>query len=391
MYLPPPTPSPTPTSQSQSMSSYTTSLTAGALAEIILPVLATVGIFLRFHIRYINKISIKWDDYFILFSLPFSWALWAIWLYVTIDLVPYTVSTLPLENLTKFLLSLWIHDLCNVIAVMLIKISIMLFYLRAFATTQRSKWILYSIFLLNIIQFVMRIANILISCVPLKNTWENPWSCRADYLHALTLVVESFGLITEILLLVYPVPFVWRSHLAITKKLALCVVFFTGFVTCATQAVRIWVLERYLYEPSDFGRDVTAPTLVLCALFETSLGSFVVSVVAIWGPVREWVKGLWGRVRGKEVDAGGDGGGRRHGKKVSRNSDTLGVGTTTTGTTGTLVQDEGEEVGRMERVDEEKGVVGFSQERVVSERVGLMTPLPPDDDEQPWGRNVGGR
>ncbi|KAF3904770.1 hypothetical protein ABW20_dc0102557 [Dactylellina cionopaga] len=369
---------------------YTTDLKTGAAAEVILPLLATFGIFLRFHIRIKNSISIKWDDYFILLSLPFTWALWAIWVYITVSIVPSTISSLPLSRLSRFLLWLWIHDLFNVLAVMLIKFSIILFYLRAFATTRKAKYWLYAIFLLSVVQFFMRLANIFVSCFPLKDTWENPWHCPSpdnggsDYLHKLTIITESFGLVTEFALLAYPVPFVWKSHLRVSKKLALCVVFFTGFVTCATQAVRIYVLEMYLYHPSDLGRDVTAPSLVLCALFETGLGTFVICLVAIWGPVREYAKGFFGKV--KRVSMGGGGSAESSTLPVSekrrsaRNNRTVaqisssGGGTMTTGTS-TLVS-----------VD--KGVGGMGSP-VVSERSGLMTPTSGEEvEEEPWGRNI---
>ncbi|KAK6336774.1 hypothetical protein TWF718_009563 [Orbilia javanica] len=369
---------------SMSNSSYTTDLKTGAAAEVILPILATFGIFLRFYIRIKNSISIKWDDYFILLSLPLTWALWAIWVYITVAIVPATISTLPLDRLSKFLLWLWIHDLCNVFAVMLIKVSIVLFYYRAFATTQKAKYWLSAIFLLSILQFIMRVANIFVSCFPLQDTWENPWNCPSpenggtDYLHKLTIVTEVFGLATEFMLLVYPFPFVWKSHLEISKKLALCIVFFTGFVTCATQAVRIYVLEMYLYHPSDLGRDVTAPSLVLCALFETGLGTFVVCVVAIWGPVREYFRVVVGRVRGVGTQ---DSLPTEEKRRSARNSRTIipisSMGGTMTTGTSTLVG-----------VDK-RGEVGSP---IVSERSGLMAPLSPEEGDEidPWGRNIAG-
>ncbi|KAK6507552.1 hypothetical protein TWF481_005982 [Arthrobotrys musiformis] len=373
-------------SHSMSNSSYTTDLKTGAAAEVILPILATFGIFLRFYIRIKNSISIKWDDYFILLSLPLTWALWAIWVYITVTIVPSTISTLPLDRLSKFLLWLWIHDLCNVLAVMLIKISIVLFYFRAFATTQRAKYWLFAIFLLSILQFIMRMVNIFVSCFPLQDTWENPWNCPSpenggtDYLHKLTIVTEVFGLVTEFMLLIYPFPFVWKSHLAISKKLALCIVFFTGFVTCATQAVRIYVLEMYLYHPSDLGRDVTAPSLVLCALFETGLGTFVVCMVAIWGPVREYFRGV---VRGRKGRVGDSLPTDEKRRSSGRNSRTIApissMGDTMTTGTSTLVG-----------VDRKGGEVLGSP--AVSERSGLMTPFPTEDGEEvePWGRNIAG-
>ncbi|KAK6343410.1 hypothetical protein TWF730_010999 [Orbilia blumenaviensis] len=372
---------------SMSGGSYTTDLKTGALVEVILPLLATFGIFLRFYIRLNNSISIKWDDYFILLSLPLTWALWAIWVYITVSIVPATISTLPLERLSGFLLWLWIHDLCNVLAVMLIKISIVIFYYRAFATTQKAKHWLFAIFLLSIIQFIMRVVNVFVSCFPLKDTWENPWSCPSpenggtDYLHKLTIVAEAFGLFTEFTLLVYPFPFVWKSHLKISKKLALCIVFFTGFVTCATQAVRIYVLEMYLYHPSDFGRDVTAPSLVLCALFETGLGTFVVCMVAIWGPVREYFRRAVGKCKHEEKALPIE-----EKRRSGRNSRTVVPisstgGTMTTGTSTLVGVDKG--VGEIQ--------VGSP---VVSERSGLMTPfvteLEEGEDVEPWGRNIAG-
>ncbi|TGJ64412.1 hypothetical protein EYR41_010470 [Orbilia oligospora] len=374
-------------SHSMSNSSYTTDLKTGAAVEVILPVLATFGIFLRFYIRIKNSISIKWDDYFILLSLPLTWALWAIWVYITVTIVPSTISTLPLDRLSKFLLWLWIHDLCNVLAVMLIKISIVLFYYRAFATTQKAKYWLFGIFLLSILQFTMRIVNIFVSCFPLKDTWENPWNCPSpenggtDYLHKLTIVTEVLGLFTEFMLLIYPFPFVWKSHLEISKKLALCIVFFTGFVTCATQAVRIYVLEMYLYHPSDLGRDVTAPSLVLCALFETGLGTFVICVVAIWGPVREYFRGvLLGKVKNVGMT---DSLPTQEKRRSGRNSRTI-VPVSSTG--GTMTTGTSTLVGG---VDKRGELVGSP---IVSERSGLMTPYPPEDLEEmePWGRNITG-
>ncbi|KAK6537525.1 hypothetical protein TWF694_011707 [Orbilia ellipsospora] len=345
---------------------YTTNLVPTAAVTILLPLLATLGTYLRFHLRLKNSISIKWDDHFILLSLPLTWTLWIIWLYITTNLIPpnSAISSIPPSNLSTFLLLLWIHNLLNIVAVIFIKLSIILFYLRAFATTRTAKYCLYIVYFLSILQFLMRTVNLLVSCFPVQDTWLHPQRCQSSpshgrYLHNLTIITESFGLLTEFMLLVYPLPFVWKSHLTVTKKLALCVVFFTGFVTCATQAVRVYVLEMYLYRSSDIGRDVTAPSLVLCAGVETGLGTFVACVVAIWGPVREWIGKVFRKCKGErsleEGMIGGNGGEKRGNV---RGGDELGSGGTMTTGTSTLV-----------------GSISEMGSPTISERSGMLSPL----------------
>ncbi|KAK6346779.1 hypothetical protein TWF696_006888 [Orbilia brochopaga] len=288
----------TSTAASTHTSSYTSSLSAAAAAQIVLPLLATAGVYLRFHIRLTNNISIKWDDHLILLTLPFTWTLWILWLYAIATLVPDAISTIPPANLSKFILILWIHDLLDIIGVMVLKSAVLLFYLRAFATGALAKRALYVLFVMCVVQFLMRLANVLVSCFPLRDTWENPGHCitpeNGAHLHSLTVATEVIGLATEVALLVYPAPVVVRARMMSWRtKAAVCVVFAAGSVACATQGVRVYVVEVWVYGSDDFARDVVAPTLALCAVVEMGLGAFVVCLVAVWGPVRKWMGGIY--------------------------------------------------------------------------------------------------
>ncbi|KAJ6256956.1 hypothetical protein Dda_7839 [Drechslerella dactyloides] len=285
-------------------SDYTSALPTTAAAQVVLPVLATAGIYLRFHVRIARKIPLRWDDFMILLTLPFTWTLWAVWLYAT-TLISH-ISILPSPGRARFLLLLWIHDLIYFLGVTVLKSAVLLLYLRLFAKSARSKRVLYILFVACMVQFLMRLAKILVLCFPLHDIWDDPGRCVAPedgrYLHRRSVITEMLGLVTEVIMVVFPVPAVLRMRLpSVGRKAAAVAGFLAGGVACAMQGVRVYVVEAWVYKSNDFAREAVAPMLKLCAVAEMGIGTLVVCVVAIWGPMWEWVEAIWRRRRGDEV------------------------------------------------------------------------------------------
>jgi hypothetical protein len=130
-----------------------------------------------------------------------------------------------------------------------IKLSCLAFYRRVFKTginrtAEAVLWVLVAIMLLWSISFT--VAN-LFMCGNLTHL-EWMWSKAGDSRKCSTktyIIQQSFAIsdvITDALLVVYPLPFIWKLQISLARKLAIGFIFLLGSATVAMSAVRLEVL-----------------------------------------------------------------------------------------------------------------------------------------------------
>ena len=110
---------------------------------------------------------------------------------------------------------------------MLIKLSILLLYKRAFSITSMR----YAIYVVGFFVLSSSISNALsftFSCTPLARSWniEIPGHCVNQPL--VIMLASLFSFFTDFAIYIMPMPVIWRLQLALRRKVELTLVFAVG-------------------------------------------------------------------------------------------------------------------------------------------------------------------
>lgn len=126
---------------------------------------------------------------------------------------------------------LWISDYPFQIGVTLSKISVLFFYTRVFTT--HSVWFKRALWLTGCLSTAWTTAFIFaqtFQCTPIYKYWipAVPGTCVSVWmvatLHAL------FDAILDVIILVLPMPMVWRLHVGRNRKISIFLAFFCGYL-----------------------------------------------------------------------------------------------------------------------------------------------------------------
>ena len=119
------------------------------------------------------------------------------------------------------------------------------------------------------------------ACKPLSAFW-TPLATYPHHCIDEGMYMMSFGIITVFLdffLLLLPIPIVWSLDLAKKQRIAVCCLFFIGFIVCIAGIVQIYYVNRALVRSYD--ETWEGWPLWICSAVEVDLGILCVSVPAI--------------------------------------------------------------------------------------------------------------
>ncbi|KAI9844431.1 MAG: hypothetical protein M1838_002189 [Thelocarpon superellum] len=261
-------------------------------------VCVAIRIFTRFHIIR----AIGWDDYALLLALFFSIVETAVYIIHTQNGLGYHLWETTYETLSpRFLLGLLVSSIFYTIAICFLKLSMLLLYLQF----SPAKWYRYVVrgMIFVIVGFaVASVVAMLASCTPLDKVWdlEVTWGHCTDRAKQ-SLASGSMNIITDVLLIILPLPVVWRLRLPLKQKLALVGVFMIGTFVFAVSVTRL-IETLPLVEPGDYTWD-TVTTCIWCTL-ELYVGIICASVITYRPFLTRYMPVLWGRPRKQERDTG---------------------------------------------------------------------------------------
>ncbi|MCJ1429776.1 hypothetical protein MMC29_007691, partial [Sticta canariensis] len=140
---------------------------------------------------------------------------------------------------------------------MLIKLSILLLYKRAFAITSMR----YAIYVVGFFVLSSSISNALsftFQCTPLARSWniEIPGHCVNQPL--VIMLASMFSFLTDCAIYIMPMPVIWRLQLAIMRKVELTLVFAVGGFVCLTGVARLKL--TIAIDPKDLTYTTVGPT-----------------------------------------------------------------------------------------------------------------------------------
>ncbi|KAL8671865.1 MAG: hypothetical protein Q9168_003655 [Polycauliona sp. 1 TL-2023] len=128
------------------------------------------------------------------------------------------------------------------------KISILLFYIQLFPT----KWFTYSAYSLIAAVSAWMIQQVLASlllCRPISFNWDASVNGTCGNVAANCLAGAGINTLTDILILILPMPIIWRLQVPLRNKIILSLIFGLGSLICIISIIRLKVLFSYTTAP----------------------------------------------------------------------------------------------------------------------------------------------
>ncbi|KAM5342214.1 hypothetical protein ACJ41O_015245 [Fusarium nematophilum] len=310
-------------------------------------VFGAASVCLRITSRRLAQSQLWWDDWLIIASLLFSAAF-------MFDVTCYMTTrggfgkhlwAAPLDGLMVYFHGLFIAEYVYTMSIVLVKWSILAFYWRIFGSVRSTRlpiWILFGII------SSWGIAVILVStfqCMPVSAFWlrfdpnggsDMTYKCPVDV--RMFFIANAIpNIITDILLLLIPVPGIWSLQLRNAQKMAVLGIFGLGLFVTAVSFVRLYYVVALDFTDIDVtwmfseemmwtGIEVNVGTVCSCL---PSLKPIL--NLAIYGTAQHTTPKAYGGSRSLSgiVTIGGSGDPRKGNRAVRLNTPNDGAGSAT--------------------------------------------------------------
>ncbi|KAL2010694.1 hypothetical protein VTN00DRAFT_6501 [Thermoascus crustaceus] len=229
--------------------------------------LAFVTVCLRMLSRYERKQQLWWDDWMIIFSMGWN----ILVLGFILGMVKYGMglhaNTIPLENVVMIAKLLVAAEILYVYNLVWTKISFLLMYYRIFRVPYFKKWA-YIIGTFVVLWVITIMFAFIFICVPVEKLWypQLPGHCINQV--GTWIANAASTILTDLAILILPIPQVWKLQLARGQKIALTFAFCLGFFVVFASVYRFTVLFTYNALDSSY---TLAPTVGWTAI-EISAG-----------------------------------------------------------------------------------------------------------------------
>ncbi|KAK5130762.1 hypothetical protein LTR08_001707 [Meristemomyces frigidus] len=153
----------------------------------------------------------------------------------------------PFDSIT-FVLQTWYYDeIMYLIALALIKISLIMTYLRIFPNKQfrTLAYVLIAAFTAYMIAYVV---VTIVQCTPIPYAWtqwdgEHAGVCR--HINAQVWCAAALNIIMDLIVVVMPMPLLWQMHMNTRKKLLIMLMFGMGIFVTVISVMRLQTLIRF--------------------------------------------------------------------------------------------------------------------------------------------------
>jgi len=200
--------------------------------------LATLAVILRVWSRRIQRVSLGWSDYTCLLALFFELIL----IGSTVVTVVYglgqniqDVDPVVIPQWLKFMFLgqiLWISsNTCVRISIIFLYVSI--FRVRSFRIAA------YTVLGLNLAYFLAVILQTLLICQPVAFNWDHTMTGSCGDQKTSDEVIGVLNIFYDVVLIILPMPMLWKLQMAISRKLALSAIFGMGIIICIITILRV--------------------------------------------------------------------------------------------------------------------------------------------------------
>ena len=191
--------------------------------------LSTLAVILRWWPRLLSyKADFWYDDYMAFAALPFALALNGVTIYWASIGLGKHLDSAPLDAASQFF-TLWITNFFYTTSLAAVKISVLLFYGRVFRTGIVLKLALWmTAFLVVAWWMAIDVLNV-IQCQPISAFWYRDSAGTCVALRTVLLSTAAPNVVTDTLLLILPLPILWKLPIGASRRLVLSVVFMLGY------------------------------------------------------------------------------------------------------------------------------------------------------------------
>ncbi|OTA08647.1 hypothetical protein A9Z42_0003790 [Trichoderma parareesei] len=222
--------------------------------------LAVVSVMLRVVCRKLAKVRFWLDDWFIITSLFFSGGfMFTVTIYMVDNGMCRHIWAGPADATRDWALGLFTTEFTYTLSLVFIKWSILAFYWRIFSIQFLDKLCLWILAGMVACWGVAAILTSIFQCVPIPALWQqfdpvhptdpDTFTCGVD-IHNLFIGKAVPHIVTDALILIFPLPYIWHLHLRLSQKIATAGIFLVGIFVSIVSIVRfVFVLEVDLESP----------------------------------------------------------------------------------------------------------------------------------------------
>ncbi|MCJ1313883.1 hypothetical protein MMC25_007563 [Agyrium rufum] len=219
---------------------------AGVITTVIASFIAIAAVGLRLWGRRVAGVRFALDDYLVIASLVFT-----IGLNITNILgFVYGGCGLPLGQWTPdnvVVLAKLVIPLLNIwiIALTLIKCSLICFYIRLFRVHKRFAMIANCLQVFNILFCTATFIESFLECTPFAFNWD-PYIPGGHCLNREITYKATSGinLVSDLATLLLPLPIIWKLQMPKGRKFVLSLLFALGLLVCVITILRLYYLDK---------------------------------------------------------------------------------------------------------------------------------------------------
>ncbi|KAI4289045.1 MAG: hypothetical protein L6R35_001694 [Caloplaca aegaea] len=212
---------------------------------VILIILATIAVVLRFLARHITRTSYGLDDWLMLFALVWEYGLATMCLFGLHYGYGRHILMLELDQVTSFIKIFFATTCIFPVACAAMKFSILIFYHRIFPFRKFT----ISCIVIGVAVAAWFLAFILASfltCRPIQYFWDKsiPGGQCANVLHITYYVTSPPDILTNFAILVLPLPWLWNLQMQLRRKLVIICILALGSFAVLGSVVRIPLMHN---------------------------------------------------------------------------------------------------------------------------------------------------
>ncbi|KAI9679254.1 MAG: hypothetical protein M1817_005273 [Caeruleum heppii] len=202
--------------------------------------LATIGVFLRVAARLWTKVGLAADDYTILVALLMAWGMFVGNYYEGKFGQGKHMIAVSLPDLIQYGKVLWFEDLAYCSTILVIQCSFLLFYRRVFTfQNPRFKLAVIVVGAFALACWVAIFISTLFHCLPIAYNWDKSIPGQCVNPNALFISALALNLFTDILIVLLPIPMIWRIQISRAEKIAVSSAFLLGGFVCIGNLIRL--------------------------------------------------------------------------------------------------------------------------------------------------------
>ncbi|KAI9823213.1 MAG: hypothetical protein M1826_000226 [Phylliscum demangeonii] len=202
--------------------------------------IATTAVSLRLVAKRLQRMPWTWDDACIGFALACYWALVAIACLERQHGFGRHTLAIGFANVVACAKLTYAFELVFTVTATAVKLALLLFYWRLFAI-RSFRLALYPIAAIVTATGVAVFLALALQCRPLNALWDKSIPGTCSNTRTLLVTTVALNTCTDILVLVTPLPKIWRLQMSRSRKLVISGIFSVGGLACVAAIARIAV------------------------------------------------------------------------------------------------------------------------------------------------------